>query len=122
MTLLTTGLGTGNNTISVPLVFADTVTAEVDQTSSTSAAGSLNLTATVTGTGAFIKQGDGLATLGTGTKTYSGATVINGGRIRVSAIGQPSATASFTINAGGQLDLIPGSAAGAQTFTFGPAR
>ena len=33
---------------------------------------------------------------------------------------QPSATASFTINAGGQLDLIPGSAAGAQTFTFGP--
>ena len=119
VTLLTTGNGTGNNSISVPLVFADAVTAEVDQVTSSSVAGSLNLTATITGTGAFIKQGDGLATFGTGLKTYSGPTVINGGRMRISNMAQPSATASFTINAGGQIDLIPGGAAGVQTFTFG---
>jgi autotransporter-associated beta strand protein len=106
--------GTGNNTISAPITLSDNVVAQVDNTSATSAAGALNLTATITGAGGFTKQGDGLATFGTGAKTYAGATAINGGRVRISSAAQPSATSSFTINPGGQVTLISGA-----TFTFG---
>lgn len=114
-TITTTGAGTGNTTISVPLVFNDTVTAAVNQTSPSSAAGSLNLTAIVSGAGDFTKLGTGLATFGTGAKTYMGATMLNGGRLRISSAAQPSATSSFTVNSGGQLTIL---AAGG-TFTFG---
>ena len=119
VTITTSGFGSGNNTISVPLVLNDLVTAQVDQTSSSSAAGSLNLTATITGPGGFVKQGDGLATFGNGAKTYTGPTVLNGGRLRMSLAARPTTTSSFTINAGGQLTLIPAAAGGPQTFTFG---
>ncbi len=117
-TLTTTGGGTGNNTISVPLIFNDTVSAAVNQTSSTSAAGSLNLTAIISGAGGFRKLGDGLATFGTGAKTYAGATLLNGGRLRISAAAQPSATSSFTVNAGGQLTVL--AAGGSFTLGAGP--
>ena len=117
VTITTTGTGTGNNTISVPLVFNDSVTAIVNQTSATSGAGSLNLTAAISGPGGFTKQGDGLATLGTGTKTYTGATTLNGGRLRTSLLASPTATSSFTINAGAQLTLI---SAGTYTLGSGP--
>jgi autotransporter-associated beta strand protein len=96
------------------MTLTDNVVAQVDNTSATSAAGALNLTGTMSGPGGFTKQGDGLATFGTGAKTYAGPTVISGGRIRISSAAQPSATSSFTINAGGQVDLIS-----AGTFTFG---
>ena len=117
VTISTTGNGTGNNTISVPLVFNDLVTAQVDQTSSSSQAGSLNLTATITGSGSILKQGEGLMTFGTGTKTYTGATVLNGGRTRISNLARPSTTSFFSINAGAQLTLI---AAGTYNFGSGP--
>jgi fibronectin-binding autotransporter adhesin len=119
VTITTSGFGSGNNTISVPLVLNELVTGQVDQTTASSAAGSLNLTATITGTGGFIKQGDGLATFGTGAKSYTGPTVLNGGRIRISSAARPTSTSSFTINDGGQLDLIPATAGGPQTFPFG---
>jgi autotransporter-associated beta strand protein len=109
--------GTGNNTISAPITLTDNVVAQVDNTGATSAAGALNLTATMSGPGGFTKQGDGLATFGTGAKTYTGPTVISGGRIRISNAAQPSATSSLTISAGGQLDLI---SAGTYTFGNGP--
>lgn len=105
--------GTGNNSISVPTSFNDNVTAFVHQTTATSGAGSLNLTAAITGTGGFTKSGDGLATFGTGTKTYTGATLLNGGRLRTSLAARPSATSSFTIN-GGQLTPISNG-----SYTFG---
>ncbi|MFO0811121.1 MAG: PEP-CTERM sorting domain-containing protein [Gemmataceae bacterium] len=105
-TITTMGAGTGNNTISVPIILTDSLTGIVNNTAASSAAGSLNLTATITGAGGFTKQGDGLATFGTGTKTYTGPTVLSGGRMRISVTAQPSATSSFTINAGAQLDII----------------
>lgn len=116
-TITTMGTGTGNNTISGPTTLADSLVANVNNTTASSAAGSLNLTATITGTGGFTKNGDGLATFGTNTKTYQGATVLNGGRMRISQAAQPSATSSFTINAGAQLDTIT---AGTYTFGTGP--
>ena len=116
VTITTSGFGSGN-TISVPLTLNELVTAQVDQTIS-SGSGSLNLTATMTGPGGFVKQGDGLATFGTGAKGYMGPTVLNGGRLRMSLAARPTATSSFTID-GGQLTLIPATAGGPQTFTFG---
>jgi autotransporter-associated beta strand protein len=105
-TINTTGFATGNNTISVAMVLTDSLSAFVDNTSASSAAGSLNLTAAINGPGGFTKFGDGLATFGTGAKTYTGATVLNGGRMRISVAAQPSMTSSFTINTGAQLTLI----------------
>jgi autotransporter-associated beta strand protein len=116
-TITVTGTGTGNNTISVPLVFNETVAANVLSTSASSGAGALNLTAAVSGAGGFTKNGDGLATFGTGAKTYTGPTVLNGGRMRSSLVASPTATSSFTIKAGAQLDLI---SAGTYTFGSGP--
>lgn len=98
--------GTGNNTISVPTRLDDSLVATVDNVSATSAAGALNLTAAISGPGGFTKNGDGLVTFGTGAKTYMGATVLNGGRMRLSESAEPSDTASFTINAGAQLVQI----------------
>lgn len=114
-TITTTGAGTGNNTISVAMVLTDSLVASVNNTTATSAAGSLNLTAAISGPGGFTKQGDGLATFGTGAKIYTGATVLSGGRTRISQAAQPSATSSFTVNAGAQLTLIATSG----NFTFG---
>lgn len=110
-------VGTGQLTISVATVFADDVVATVDHITATSAAGALNLTAAISGAGGFTKLGDGLATFGTGAKTYSGATVLSGGRMRMSLAARPQSTSSFTINAGAQVNLIT---AGAYSFGSGP--
>jgi fibronectin-binding autotransporter adhesin len=111
--ITTTGNGPGNNTIQSPLVLSNSLTATVNQTTSISGSGSLNLTAVISGPGGFTKSGDGLATFGTGAKTYTGPTVLGGGRLRISSAASPNATASFTIN-GGQLTLIS-----AANYTFG---
>ncbi len=107
-TITTTGTGTGNNTISATMVFTDSVIANVNNTNASSSAGSLNLTGAISGPGGFTKAGDGTATFGTNPKTYTGATVLNGGRMRISLIGAPAASSSFTVNSGAQLDLIAG--------------
>jgi fibronectin-binding autotransporter adhesin len=101
--------GTGNNTISAPMILNDNVVAQVDNTVATNGAGALNLTAAISGSGGFTKNGDGLATFGTGAKTYTGPTVLSGGRMRMSNAARAQSTSSFTVNAGAQLDLISGS-------------
>jgi fibronectin-binding autotransporter adhesin len=119
-TIAVTGNSTGSaspNNISATMVLTDNLIATVDPTSSTSISGSLNLTGGMSGPGGFTKAGDGLTTFGTGTKTYTGPTVLNGGRMRSSLLASPTATSSFTINAGAQLDLI---SAGTYAFGSGP--
>ena len=105
---------TGNNTISAPMTLTDSLRAIVNNITASSAAGALNLTGAITGLGGFTKEGDGLSTFGTSAKTYTGATVLNGGRMRMSVIGHPTATSDFTINAGAQLTLITANG----NFTF----
>lgn len=111
-----TGTGTGNAAISAGMTLTDSLVAAVNNITATSAAGALNLTGTMSGSGGFTKQGDGLATFGTGAKTYTGATVLDGGRMRMSFAAHPTATSSFTIKAGAQLTLIS-----AGSFGFGGA-
>ncbi len=113
--ITTQGSGTGNNTISVGMTLNDDVTANVNNTVASSAAGSLNLTGTMGGTGGFTKNGDGLVTFGSGAKTYAGATIINAGRLRASSAARPQGAAGTTVNAGGQLTLISDTG----TYTFG---
>jgi fibronectin-binding autotransporter adhesin len=108
-------VGTGNNTISAAMTLTDDLVATVDNITASSAAGALNLTATITGPGGFTKQGDGTATFGTGAKTYTGPTVLSGGRMRMSFAARAQSTSSLTINTGGQLTLIS-----AGTYDFGP--
>jgi autotransporter-associated beta strand protein len=107
-------VGTGNNTISAPMFLADSLVATVNNITASSAAGALNLTATISGPGGFTKQGDGLATFGTGAKLYTGPTILSGGRMRVSFAAHPTATAGLTINSNAQLTLIS-----AGSFAFG---
>jgi autotransporter-associated beta strand protein len=106
--------GTGNNSISAPIFLADSLLATVNHTNSSSAAGALNLTAGISGPGGFTKQGDGLATLGTGAKLYTGPTILSGGRMRISLAAHPTATSGLTINSNAQLTLIS-----AGSYAFG---
>jgi fibronectin-binding autotransporter adhesin len=66
----------------------------------------------------MTKNGDGLMTYGTGGKTYTGPTFLNGGRTRISSAANPSSTATFTINSGAQFNPISGAsyALGAATL------
>jgi autotransporter-associated beta strand protein len=116
-TITTTGSGTGNNTIAASFRLDDNLTAHVNNTTATSSAGSLTFTTgNMTGTGGFTKDGDGMVTFSSNDKTYTGPTAINGGRMRMSAAGITGQTSSFTINSGGQLDLI---SAGSHTLGTG---
>lgn len=114
------GASLANNTVSVPMVFNDNVTAEVNyqanSTAGISTQGAFNWTGSVSGgSGGFTKTGNDLMTMGTAAKAYTGPTALNAGRLRISAAGRPTATSSFTVNAGGQLNPI--TAGG--TYTFG---
>jgi fibronectin-binding autotransporter adhesin len=113
-TVTTMGGGSGNNTFGGAIRLDDNLTAFVNNTTASSANGSLVSTTGISGTGGFTKAGDGLATFSTAAKSYSGATNISGGRLRMSLSGITSTTSSFTIN-GGQLDFIT-----AGSFTLGP--
>jgi autotransporter-associated beta strand protein len=106
---------TGNNTISVAMTLTDSVVANVNNITASSGAGALNLTGTIGGLGGITKNGDGLMTFGTGAKTYTGATVLNGGRTRMSLAAHAQSTSGLTINPGGQLTLIS-----AGNYAFGP--
>lgn len=82
----------------------------------TGTTGALNYTGTIGGVGGFTKNGDATMTFGTGVKTYTGATVLNGGRMRMSLTAATTGTSSFTINSGGQLELV---SAGSYTLGAG---
>jgi fibronectin-binding autotransporter adhesin len=120
-TITTGGTGTGNFTISAPLTLNSDVVATVNQTSQTSQSGSLNLTATMTGTGGFTKNGVGMMTFGTNDKLYSGPTVLNNGWLRMSYSGRTQSTSSFTINNDALLELInPQPSTTVGNYTLGP--
>ena len=115
--IIPTALGTGNNTLVAPTILTDNLVVTVHNITASSVQGGFNFTAAVSGPGGFTKLGDGGMTFGTGAKTYTGPTVLAGGRMRMSVAAQPQQTASFTIAAGGQLDQIT---AGTLTMGTGP--
>jgi autotransporter-associated beta strand protein len=56
------------------------------------------------GTGAFVKNGIGLLSLG-GANTYTGTTTISGGTVQFTSPGNLPAASAVTVNAAGILDL-----------------
>jgi fibronectin-binding autotransporter adhesin len=114
---------TGNATSSaVPLTVSATttlnkmLTLDVGPTSSTSVAGTFNYTGSMSGSGGLIKNGDGTLSIGTGARTYTGETIVNAGRFRVSVAASPKNSSKVTVNNGGQIVF---STAGAITLGAG---
>jgi autotransporter-associated beta strand protein len=66
------------------------------------------MTGSMGGSGGVIKSGAGTMSYTTATKAYTGATTINEGTLRLTNAGRPTATASVTVNSGGQLQLDSG--------------
>jgi autotransporter-associated beta strand protein len=92
------------------------LTLDVGPTSSTSVAGTFNYTGAMSGSGGLIKNGDGTLSIGTGARTYTGETIVNAGRFRVSVAASPKNSSKVTVNAGGQIVF---STAGAITLGAG---
>lgn len=97
--------GTGNvvNTISATTALNDTLEVIVNNTATTSASGAITLTGAISGLGGLIKKGAGTLSLTTATKTYTGATSVEAGVLRVSEASQPTGTSSVTVSAGAQF-------------------
>jgi fibronectin-binding autotransporter adhesin len=122
-----TGTPTNQNLILATMVFQDTVSATVPA-GGNAAAGALSLTGDITGPGGFIKDGPGTLTMAfiSGSsgqvKSYSGATTVNAGRLRLSQGGAPNATSGVTVNSGAQILLITGATSpNSGIYTFGPS-
>ena len=101
---LVDGSGTAVETVATALVLSSSFDLTVNDTAVTSSAsGAITLTGNMTGAGGFIKDGDGTTSMTTATKTYTGATTINAGILRLTQTGEPTGTSSTTVNSGGQL-------------------
>ena len=124
-TISATGTTTNQSLITATMVFNDSVTVTTD-TGGNATAGQLSLTGDITGSGGLTKEGAGTLTMAfiSGSsgqiKGYTGPTVVNNGRLRLSQGGAPNATSSVTVNSGAQILLITG-VAGTNTgiYTFG---
>lgn len=99
--------GTGNviNTISATSTLNDTLLVTVNNTTTTSATGALTMTGGISGAGGFTKDGAGRVSFTTATKTYSGATAIDNGVMRLTNAGRPTGTSGIAVAAGAQLLL-----------------
>ncbi len=117
-TVVTNGTNatTNNVVITATTTLNDTLQFTVNNVAGVGA-GTATMTGAVSGSGGFIKDGLGRFTFSTAAKTYTGATIVNQGRLRFTATGTATGTSSVLVNSGGQLNLD--STAGA--FAFGAA-
>ncbi|MEO7300478.1 MAG: autotransporter-associated beta strand repeat-containing protein [Verrucomicrobiota bacterium] len=135
VTIITTGAGNASappflafNLTIAPVVFQDTVTVNAQNEIARTDDGNIAFKGFISGPGGFIKEGTSLAgfsalmsggvgstVLAGGQKSYSGPTVINAGRMRMSVEGAPTNTSSITVNTGAQFDITSGG-----TVRFGP--
>jgi autotransporter-associated beta strand protein len=108
-TVTVTGTGAGHANIEVPggVVFSNQVVFDVQNIGSTNAEyGALRLQGTISGPGAIVKRGPGMAGITGAGKTFSGDITIEQGVLTFS---EPAITANgvtnYTVQPGGQLRL-----------------
>ncbi|MDB5320154.1 MAG: hypothetical protein JWN40_1785 [Phycisphaerales bacterium] len=116
-TITASGDGAASTIISASMTLTDSLVANVSNTVGNSTSGALTLSGGMTGSGGFTKQGAGLLTISTNTKSYTGPTVLdtNSGRTRYSSAGSVLQSSSFTVKAGSQLTFVTTNG----TYTFG---
>ncbi|MCL4202267.1 MAG: autotransporter-associated beta strand repeat-containing protein [Pirellulaceae bacterium] len=61
---------------------------------------------TITGSGSLTKQGAGTVTLSSGSSSYTGATIIHGGTLRLEHVNATGTTSGVTVNDTGVLELV----------------
>ncbi len=102
-------------------ILASDLRLEIENQAGDSEHGALRLRGEITGPGDLIKAGPGIASLTGSGKSYTGASVIEQGVLRVSEPAAPDATSSLAVLAGGQLRLSSGNGLGepARDYAFG---
>jgi autotransporter-associated beta strand protein len=109
-----TNSGTNNVTISASVILTDSLTYTTSNVAGTGVSTS-TFTGTITGSGGFTKAGPGRLSMTTVAKAYTGATVVDQGRFRMTSAGQLTGTSSILVNSGGSLYLDSNSG----TWSFG---
>lgn len=96
---------TPNTDIAVDMVLDDDLTLAVNQTNTTSSAGSLSIAGEMSGSGGVTKTGAGTLTYISGAKTYTGPTEFMNGKIRIRGTdGVPTMTSSFRLHSGAWIE------------------
>jgi autotransporter-associated beta strand protein len=120
VTITESGTGAQVDAIAATMIFNDDVIIDV-QNAVGGASGAFRIGGPITGPGGLTKNGPGVLTVAftpsqTGFfKDYTGPTIINAGRFRISSGGTPRMTSSATVNAGGQIVFASSNA----IFSFG---
>lgn len=104
LTLNGTNSVTNNVVVSASVSLTDSLTVTNNNVAGTGS-GTLTFTGTLLGSGGFTKDGLGRTSFTNATKAYTGATVINQGRLRVTTLGQMTGTSSILVNSSGSLYL-----------------
>jgi hypothetical protein len=104
------GNSTGKMPITATMFLQDNLVATVGETAVSGFDGALRLQGAMSGPGGLTKLGDGLLNMegtaaGNFAKTYTGPTVLSGGRNRIIASNSPTMSSSFTVDGSAQLEL-----------------
>ena len=98
-TILTMGTGTGNNTISAPIILIDSLTANSNTNTASSPNGSLNVTGVISGSGGITKQGPATITLAA-ANTYAGGTTVSTGTLQLNTAAASLGSGNVSVTSG----------------------
>jgi len=103
------------------IILSSDLRLEVQNVAGDSEYGALRLRSGWSGSGGLTKAGSGITSLTGSGKSYTGATVVELGVLRLTEPAAPSASSSLSVMPGGQLRLVSGTGSGdpARDYTFG---
>lgn len=117
-TLASVGTGASSNSVSATILLTDSIILNIANTVGNPISGALTLSGAMSGPGGVTKSGQGLVTISTVTKTYTGPTLLDTdtGRTRISASGS-ILNSPVTVKQGAQIALTLSS--GNPNYTLG---
>ncbi|MDG2322143.1 MAG: CotH kinase family protein [Akkermansiaceae bacterium] len=103
------------------IILSSDLRLEVQNVAGDSEYGALRLRSGWSGSGGLTKAGSGVTSLTGSGKSYTGATVVELGVLRLTEPAAPSASSSLSVMPGGQLRLVSGTGSGdpARDYAFG---